>query len=154
MVQALSMKEQESHAVDGGGACAFRTTGRGMVVLRRGTAWITIDAGGSAAPPHRHGVAPRGGDWFLAQGDRLAVPAGRRVVVESLGPAGARFDWRPVRAPEPGARRPAAVAPAGRRLPQAVQRCLLSAAALARGVAHGIAHAVISRSRPAAVVRK
>ncbi|WP_198969139.1 DUF2917 domain-containing protein [Xylophilus sp. ASV27] len=141
MVHALSIKEQESHAVGSARAGAFRTTGGGMLVLRQGAAWVTIDAGGAATPPHRHGVAPRGGDWFLAQGDRLGVPAGRRVVVESLDAAGIRFDWRPASAMAPGAL-------------HALQRCMLSAAALARGVACWTAHALASRGRPAAVVRK
>ncbi|XAH22829.1 DUF2917 domain-containing protein [Xylophilus sp. GW821-FHT01B05] len=130
----------------------FHTTGRGMVVLRQGAAWITIDAGGAATPWHRHGAAPRGGDWFLSQGGRLAVPAGRRVVVESLTPeTEARFDWQPVSAAMPDAAWQLGLALAARRLRRSVRRCARSAAALALGLVYWVAHAASSRGRPAEV---
>ena len=59
--------------------------------LVRGRVWVTLDA-----PAHARGVGDLAGDIFLRAGQSLAVPAGARLVMESIDPVDGRevlFDW-------------------------------------------------------------
>lgn len=59
--------------------------------LVRGKLWITLGASGDA-----RGLGDQAGDIFLSAGQSLTVPAGARLVMESLDPIDAPdvlFDW-------------------------------------------------------------
>lgn len=74
-----------------GHALGLRPARAAELRLVRGRVWVTLDA----AAPSR-GVGDSAGDIFLRAGQSLPVPAGARLVMESLDPADASdvlFDW-------------------------------------------------------------
>ena len=78
-----AMEPQEVLSLSPRTACVFRVT--------RGRIWATLSG------PHS-GPANAWGDVFLAPGQALHVPAGQRLVLESLAgrsEAAACFDWLP-----------------------------------------------------------
>jgi Protein of unknown function (DUF2917) len=63
-------------------ALALRPKEASSIRITCGTAWVTINDGV---------------DYFLAAGQQMTAPAGSRVVMESMLPAGQlKFDWQPV----------------------------------------------------------
>ncbi len=77
-----------------GQVLSLRPRGAGILRIREGRAWVTLDE-----RPSGHG--PEAGDHFLRVGDQLAVAFGRHLVLESLdeGPLG--FEWLPLAQREP-----------------------------------------------------
>ena len=78
-----------------GQVLSLRPRGAGILRIREGQAWVTLDE-----RPSGHG--PEAGDHFLRVGDQLPVAFGRHLVLESVdeGPLG--FEWLPL---APGAAR-------------------------------------------------
>lgn len=73
-----------------GRALSLRPREAGRLRICQGRAWVTLGVPGGLSPS-------TSGDSFLAAGESLWVPAGSRLVMESLPTAGAdgavRFDW-------------------------------------------------------------
>lgn len=69
-----------------GCALSLRPRDSAVLRLRRGRVWVTLGVPGTASPAGS-------GDHFLQAGDALLVPAGLRLVMESLD---ARADAPPV----------------------------------------------------------
>lgn len=64
----------------------------GVVQIAHGRVWATLDG------PHLMGGGRDAGDLFLEAGDRIALRAGQRVVLEPYGRPGdgaAYFSWQP-----------------------------------------------------------
>ncbi len=83
-----------------GQVLSLRPRGAGVLRIRAGRAWVTLDE-----RPGGHG--PDAGDYFLLAGDQLAVAPGRHLVLESLDQDVLGFEWLPAapvrshRQPEP-----------------------------------------------------
>lgn len=77
-----------------GQVLSLRPRGAGILRIREGRAWVTLDE-------RPGGYGPEAGDHFLRVGDQLAVAFGRHLVLESLdeGPLG--FEWLPLAQREP-----------------------------------------------------
>ena len=72
-------------------AVALRPHKASTLVVQQGQVWVTLTG------PHA-GHGNERGDVFLQTGETLYVPAGQRVVLESLGKPGdgpVCFDWAP-----------------------------------------------------------
>lgn len=65
---------------------SLRPRSAGMLRIRQGRAWVTLDE-----QPSGHG--PDAGDYFLLVGDQLAVSPGRHLVLESLDQDTLSFEW-------------------------------------------------------------
>lgn len=72
-----------------GQVLSLRPRGAGVLRIRAGRAWVTLDE-----RPGGHG--PDAGDYFLLVGDRLAVAPGRHLVLESLDQDVLSFEWLPL----------------------------------------------------------
>jgi hypothetical protein len=70
-----------------GRAMSLRPRRSAVLTLVQGRVWATLDG------PHQGGLYGLG-DHVLEAGDRLSVPAGRRLVIESWD-APAAFEWAP-----------------------------------------------------------
>ena len=79
-----------------GCAMSLRPKDTAVLRIRRGRVWVTLGEPGVMSPEGA-------GDRFLQDGDALLVPAGSRLVMESLAPRGASdpvcFDWTDAAAP-------------------------------------------------------
>lgn len=62
----------------------------GVFSIAQGRAWLTFDG-----PHSGHGNAS--GDHVLQAGQRLAVCAGQRLVIETWGAEPVHFEWTPTR---------------------------------------------------------
>lgn len=82
-----------------GQALSLRASHCGVLRVAVGSLWATADG------PHR-GAGNDGGDRVFQAGERVAVPAGRRIVIEAIG-GEARFEWDPASARPSGHRVPA-----------------------------------------------
>lgn len=72
-----------------GQVLSLRPRGAGVLRIREGRAWVTLDE-----RPNGHG--PDAGDYFLRVGDELAVAPGRHLVLESLDQDALSFEWLPL----------------------------------------------------------
>lgn len=72
-----------------GQVLSLRPRGAGMLRIREGRAWVTLDERPS-------GRGPDAGDYFLLVGDQLAVAPGRHLVLESLDQDMLSFEWLPL----------------------------------------------------------
>ncbi|MCS4510467.1 DUF2917 domain-containing protein [Xylophilus ampelinus] len=124
--------KQQCQTVEAGRAVAIRAACAGVLRIRSGGAWITLDGGGRSCG----GPRPRGGDWFLMPGESFPLPRGGRIVLEprSAGEA-VGFEWSPGRgAAGDVARQAAQVARQWRRVCLAGWRFGRALAALAAGL--------------------
>ncbi len=69
-----------------GRALSLRPREAGVLRIRQGRAWATLDE-----RPRGHG--PDAGDYFLLAGEQLAVQPGRHLVIESLDHGILGFEW-------------------------------------------------------------
>lgn len=71
-----------------GQVLSLRPRKAGVLRIREGRAWVTLDE-----RPSGHG--PDAGDYFLLAGEQLAVQPGRHLVLESLDEGALSFEWLP-----------------------------------------------------------
>ena len=85
-----------------GHATSLRPKEVSVLRIRRGRVWVTLGEAGALSPQ-------ASGDRFLQDGDSMVVPAGARLVMESLAPRGTTepvcFDWLGVVTPATGSGR-------------------------------------------------
>ena len=114
-----------------------------MLRVTQGQAWVTLTG------PHA-GHGNERGDVFLQAGQTLHIPAGQRVVLESLGKAGSapvRFDWLPAAAPTGSVQYQQSVAQPLSDLLQSLHSAAGAAGRLVAGVGRFALYSIAPRAR-------
>ena len=114
-----------------------------VLQITRGQAWVTLTG------PHA-GHGNERGDVFLQAGESLHIPAGQRVVLESLGKPGAepvRFDWVPAAVPTGSVQYQQAVAQPLSDLLQSLHSAAGAAGRLVAGMGRFALYSIAPRAR-------